>query len=62
MLTNTLTERSDIYNARICLSLHCLGLSKIRLDSLNDVNNGFTWMKCFAQGCAIRCLKLVLLK
>ena len=24
---------------------------KIRLDNLNEVNNGFTWMKCFTQGC-----------
>ena len=38
------------YNARI----RCHYISwdlKIRLDNLNEVNNGFTWMKFFTQGC-----------
>ena len=24
---------------------------KIRLENLNQVKNGFTWVKCFTQGC-----------
>ena len=44
----TLTK-SDRYNARI--SCHYIAWAlKIHLEILNEVNNGFTWMKCFTQG------------
>ena len=43
-----LTE-SARYNASIWCHYIAWAL-KIRLDDLNEVNNGFTWMKCFTQG------------
>ena len=46
---DTLTEAAR-YNARIRCRYIAWAL-KIHLENLNKVNNGFTWMKCFAQGC-----------
>ena len=46
---NTLTK-SARYNARIRCHYIAWAL-RIRLNNLNDVNNGFTWMKCFNQVC-----------
>ena len=46
---DVLTE-SERYNARIQCHYIAWDL-KIRLENLNEVNNGFTWMKCFTQGC-----------
>ena len=37
------------YNARIWCH-YIAGDIKIRLDNLDEINNGFTWMKCFTQG------------
>ena len=46
---DTLTE-AERYNARVWY--HYIAWDfHIRLDNLNEVNNGFTWMKCFTQGC-----------
>ena len=46
---NTLNE-AELYNASI--SCHCIAWAiKIRLDHLNEVNNGFTWIKYCTQGC-----------
>ena len=37
------------YNSRI--KFHYIAWDiKINLENLNEVNNGFTWMKCFTQG------------
>ena len=38
------------YNARIQRHYIAWAL-KIHQENLNEVNNGFTWMKCFTQGC-----------
>ena len=46
---NMLTEAAR-YNASIKCHYITWDL-KIRLENLNEVNNGFTWMKCFTQGC-----------
>ena len=46
---DTLTEAAS-YNAWIWCHYIAWDL-KIRLENLNEVNNGFTWMKCFTQGC-----------
>ena len=46
---NTLTEAA-IYNASICCRYISWDL-KIRLENLNEGNNGYTWMKCCTQGC-----------
>ena len=44
-----LTE-AERYNSRI--RCHYIEWAlRIRLENLNEVNNGFTWMKCFTQGC-----------
>ena len=46
---DTLTEEAR-YNTSIwCHKIP--GVLKICMDNLTDVNNGFTWMKCFTQGC-----------
>ena len=45
----TLT-RSARYNARIWFHYIAWAL-KISLDDLNEVNNCFTWMKCFTRLC-----------
>ena len=49
IIYNTLIE-AERYNKRIWCHSIPWDL-KIRLDNLIDVNNGFTWMKCFTQGC-----------
>ena len=41
---------SERYNARIWGHYIAWAL-KICGDNLNEVKNGFTWMKCFTQGC-----------
>ena len=46
---NILTEEV-IYNSRIFYHYIAWAL-KILQDNLNEVNNGFTWMICFTQGC-----------
>ena len=46
---DTLTEAAR-YNARIRCP-YIAWYIKIRLENLNEVNNCFTWMKCFTQGC-----------
>ena len=46
---NTLTE-TEMYSALI-LCHYIIWDLKIRLDNLNEVNNGFIWMKCFTQVC-----------
>ena len=46
---NAKTEAAR-YNVRI-LCQYTAWAIKIRLENLNEVNNGFTWMKCFSQGC-----------
>ena len=46
---NTLTEAAR-YNARILCHYIAWPL-KICLGDFNEVNNGFTWMKSFTQGC-----------
>ena len=46
---DTLTEAAS-YNASIWF--HYIAFSiKIRLYHLNEVDNGFTWMRCFTQEC-----------
>ena len=40
---------SERYNARIRCQYITWAL-KIRLENLNEVSNGFTWIKCFTQG------------
>ena len=46
---STLNEAAS-YNARI--QCHHIAYNlKIRLDNLSEVNNGFTWMKCFTEVC-----------
>ena len=44
---NMLTEE-ERYNARIRCH-HIAWDIKIRLENLNEANNGFTWIKCFTQ-------------
>ena len=46
---NTLNE-VDLYTARIACHYIAWAI-KIRLGCLNDVNNDFTWIKCYTQGC-----------
>ena len=46
---NNLTE-SERHNVRIWCHYIVRDL-KIRLENLNEVKNGFTWIKCFTQGC-----------
>ena len=41
---------SERYNARISCYYIAWAL-KICGENLNEVKNGFTWMKCFTQGC-----------
>ena len=45
---NTITE-AESYNTSIWC--HYIERAiKIRLDNFHEVNNGFTWMKCFTKG------------
>ena len=46
---DTLTE-TEMYNARIWFQYTAWAL-KIGLENLNEVNNDFTWIKCFTLGC-----------
>ena len=48
-IDNMITE-SEMHGARIWF--HCIAWAlKICLENLNQLNNGFTWMKYFTQGC-----------